>query len=355
MKNLQDMELLLTRLVNVQRESSELIGLGAVIIKSGEIIGPSVSGERKKGSKVSLSEKDQWHIGSVTKSFTATMIARLIERGKLGWSTSVKEVYSDINLIHVEWQNVTLEQLLTHTSGAPSNFSYFDSFKKPIEGIDRFNARERAVLKILGKVPKNAPGTTFMYSNIGYTIAGAMAEKVTGVSWESLIRQEVFTPLKIHSGGFGPPQDKEKKLSQPQGHHNLFGIKFAAGTQDDNSPIIGPAGSIHLSLEDLALYANEHLLGAKGKGTLLTRKSFQRLHNPIMDNYACGWVDELPKGLTAGSGLWHNGSNNLWYALLVILPDIDTVIAVTSNDGCIENADKCAWKIIEQLSKELTV
>ena len=346
----QNMEQLLKKLVDEQRESTGLVGLGAIIIQDEKIFGPVVNGKRRKGKEASLTGEDLWHIGSVTKSFTATMIARLVEKGKLNWNTTIKEIFPEVNSLNAGWYNVTLQHLLTHTSGAVANFPFLVNFKNPSEGLERMGARESAVIKILKKEPKTELGSTFEYSNVGYTIAGVIAEKVTGKPWEELINQEVFIPLKIQKGGFGPPQNTDKELSQPRGHRNLFGLlTIAVDSQDDNTPIIGPAGTIHLSLSDLSLFASEHLKGLQGKGTLLKPETFQRLHKTSLDDYACGWIVDSPKDLAVGPVLWHNGSNTMWYTLLAIIPNINTVVAITSNDGNFDVAEQCAWEIIEKV------
>jgi CubicO group peptidase (beta-lactamase class C family) len=352
MEAIQNMEQLLEKLVNEQRESSGLIGLGAIIVQDGKVIGPMVSGKRRKGKEASLTSEDLWHIGSVTKSFTATMIARLVEKGKLNWNTTIKEFFSKTDGLNLSWYNVTLEHLLTHTSGAVANFPFLVNFKNPAEGVERMEARESAVINILKKEPETELGSTFTYSNVGYTIAGVIAEKVTGTPWEELINEEVFIPLQIQNGGFGPPLNTDKELSQPRGHRSLFGFTIAVDTQDDNSPIIGPAGTIHLSLSDLSLFANEHLKGVQGKSTLLKPETFQRLHKPSLDDYAYGWIVETPQDLAVGPVIWHNGSNTMWYTLLAIIPNINTVVAFTSNQGSFDVAEQSAWKIIKEVVQD---
>jgi CubicO group peptidase (beta-lactamase class C family) len=344
---------ILKKVIDEKREAAELVGLGAIVVQDGKVIGLSVSGERKKGSGSLITPSDLWHIGSITKSFTATMMARLIEKGDLSWDTSIKDVFPDDNKIHSEWNDVTLSNLLTHTSGAKSNFSFFVGLKNPNDGNERMAARESAVRGILAQRPESTPGSTFVYSNVGYTIAGVMAEKKTGISWENLIRQEVFSPLGMQSGGFGTPKDIEGKFSQPWGHRKILG--FSVSTKDDNTSIIGPAGTIHLSLKDLALYANEHLKGIQGQNLILKRDSFQRLHKPNLNNYAYGWAIGSPQELGVGNVHWHNGSNTMWYALLVIIPDINAAIAITSNDGNFQVAEKTSWEIIKHLVKPLAI
>ena len=347
------MKSIVEQVVVEKRASSELVGLGAVVLQHGKVVGLSVSGERKKGSGLAIAENDLWHIGSITKSFTATMIARLVEQGDLSWGTPIKDVFTNGGNIHPQWKDVTLENLLTHTSGAAANFPILLTLKNPDAGMDRMVAREVAVEKVLAKPPQATPASTFLYSNIGYTIAGVFAEKKMDMPWEKLISQEVFAPIGIYSGGFGAPQDKEELLSQPWGHKKMLG--FTMPTKGDNTPIIGPAGTIHLSLNDLALYANEHLQGIQGRGTILQPESFRHLHKANLNNYAHGWVIGAPLELDIGNVHWHNGSNTMWYALLVLLPNINAAIAITSNDGNIPVAEKTSWDIVQRLIKPLSV
>ena len=147
----------LKQLVVEQRKSAGLVGLGAVAIQNGKFIGPYVSGERKTGSKVLLTVNDHWHIGSVTKSITATMIARLVEQGQLDWDTSITEIFSDSDDIDPAWSDVTLAHLLTHTSGAVPNFSLRIRLKTPAAGEERKTAREAAVLGVLKASRKAFP------------------------------------------------------------------------------------------------------------------------------------------------------------------------------------------------------
>jgi len=67
-----------------------------------------------------------------------------------------------------------------------------------------------------------------------------------------------------------------------------------------------------LSLKDLAFYANEHLQGVQGKGSLLKAGTFQRLHKPVLDDYAYGWVAGFSEIDGDDLLLWHNGSNTMW-------------------------------------------
>lgn len=330
-----------------RREKAGLVSLSVLVVKGGEIVLSASSGERKKGSGVAIGDRDKWHIGSITKSFTSTMIARLIEKEQFRWDTRVGEVFQEAD-IDDAWREVTLSQLLTHTSGAKPNFSFYTSlYKEPKSGETLSALREREVLNALRKPPKETPGSTFLYSNLGYIIAATMSEKVTGLSWKELIAQEVVTPLDMQSTEFDPPQTKEDELEQPVGHRRVFGFTFAASRTSDNSPILAPAGRLYLPLQDLATFANDHLQGHLGEGKLLQPETYRRLHTPVMAEYGYGWVTKAEQEWSKGDMLWHNGSNGLWHTLMVLVPESDTIVLVATNDGNISVAEENAWEIVK--------
>ncbi len=328
-----------------QRHETGLVSLSAMATKNGSMVFSSAVGERKKGSGVSVTNVDKWHIGSITKSITATMIARLIEDGKLEWETTLKEVFREYSNMHEAWLDVTIEQLLTATSGAETNFSFYTTFfKTPAYGESEKQLREMEVLRVLRNPPKNIPGTKYLYSNVGYVIASVVAEKVTGSSWKQLVTKEVFIPLNLGSAGFGHPNNMLEELTHPVGHRRLLGF-FVPGSE--MSSVVDPAGAIHMTLKDLTLYANDHLQGELGAGKILKTKTYRKLHKVKLENYAFGWAKRIEKDWFDGAIYWHNGSDTMWYTLLVFEPESNIVVAVASNDGDYATAEKIAWDIVE--------
>jgi CubicO group peptidase (beta-lactamase class C family) len=328
------------------RKEKSLVGLGAMVMVDGKVVATAVQGERKKGSAVPLEIGDRWHLGSITKSITATMIARLIESSQMKWSDTIGECFPDAS-IHKDWKPVTLKQLLTHTAGAPANFSFLVALKRPALGPECTQARREAVLNVLAEKPDYPPGEKFVYSNVGFTIAGAMAENATGATWEDLVKREVFEPLELTEAGFGPPKSSDETLEQPRGHQSILGWKVSVNDNEDNTPIIGPAGIVHMTLRDLCTYAMDHLRGELGQGKLLSAETYKVLHTPELDDYAYGWVKVSSRTKSQPTVYWHNGSNTLWYALVAFIPEKNMVVAVTSNDGNLENAEAAAWEVVK--------
>ena len=261
----------LGRLISELRKEKHLVGLAAMVTVDGKVEAAAADGERKIGSGVPLEIGDRWHLGGITKSITATMIARLVESGQMQWSDTIGKIFPEAS-VHEDWKPVTLKQLLTDTAGAPANFPNEILRQRPAPGPACTQARRQAVLKVIAEKPAYPPGKKLMYSNVGYTIVGAMAEKVTGVTWEDLVKREVFEPLELTDAGFGPPKSPDETLEQPRGHREVFLGKIAVDDKADNTPIMGPSGNVHMTLADLCTYATEHLHGELGKGKLLSQE-----------------------------------------------------------------------------------
>lgn len=337
----------LASLVTDLRQEKNLVGLAAMVTVDGQLDAAAAHGERKKYSGTSVELGDRWHLGGITKSITATMIARLIEAGQMKWTDTVGEAFPEASL-HEDWKSVTLRQLLTDTAGAPASFPLEIWDQRPAPGPERTEARREEVLKMLAEKPVYPPGEKYEYSNVGYTMAAAMAEKATGVAWEDLVKREVFEPLGLADAGFGPPKSGDATLEQPRGHLALANGKVPMSDETDNSPIMGPSGTVHLTLQNLCAFAEEHMLGQLGEGTLLSDETYQNLHRLELNFYACGWLKKEPSAEIPYTTYWHNGSNKMWYALVVFIPEKKMVVAVAANDGDSIQAQAAAWEIVKE-------
>ena len=344
----------LHRKVARAREKHRLVGIGALVMVDGKIIAVAADGERKSGSNVNVTVNDKWHHGSITKSMTATVIGRMIQRGDLDWNDNLESLLPEMNeTMHDDWKPVTLYQLMTHQSGALPNFSAAVLLSWP-DGIDQISkARGEAVAGVLRRKPMLKPGTKFSYSNVGYTIAGYVAAQKAGLAWEKLIREEVFRPLKLSSAGFGAPKGP-RALDHPWGHVSVLGIKNSQDPEDgaDNSPIMGPAGTVHMTMGDLAVYGWAHLNGERNETGFLKPVILQKLHEPAISDYGCGWITKQPNW-AGGRIVWHSGSNTKWYSVLELLPEKNAVFVFVCNDGNYQVADQAFYDLATDIVDEL--
>ncbi|HEY3861838.1 MAG TPA: serine hydrolase domain-containing protein [Verrucomicrobiae bacterium] len=308
--------------------------LAAVVTKDGRICDRAAAGIRKWGDPTPVTTNDMFHIGSCTKSMTATLAGILIDEGKLRWDTTIAEVFPELKgKMSQQYETVTIEQLLHHRGGVPGEPPPA-AWGRAWEEIGTPAQQRREFIEaVLREPPAAPPGQKEIYSNQGYTIAGAMMEKITGQDFESLMTEKLFKPLHMDTAGFGAPGARDK-IDQPWGHiRKLF---MTIPRQSDNPPAISPAGRVHCSLDDFARYAMLHLQEKAASG-LLKPETLARLHKPDgtnasspLENYACGWVI-LKRGWAGGRTLWHNGSNSMWYIVMWLAPEKDFSVIVATN------------------------
>ena len=317
--------------IEVLRKEHALPALAVVVVKDGRICDRAAVGVRKSGDPTPVTINDQFHIGSCTKSMTATLAAMFIEDGKLCWDTTISEVFPWLKgKMDKAYETVTVEQLLTHRGGIPGNpppAAWKRAWKQKGTTAQQ---RTEFIAAVLQEPPSAAPGTKMIYSNQGYSIIGAMLEKISGKSWEDLITEKLFHPLHMDSAGFGSPGTKGR-VDQPWGH--MRKSEVITPLQQDNPPAIAPSGRVHCTLDDLAHYAMIHLQGER-TGGLLKPETFRKLHTPPAGaDYACGWGC-AERGWAGGTALTHNGSNTLWYLVMWLAPEKNfAVIAATNIAG----------------------
>jgi CubicO group peptidase (beta-lactamase class C family) len=340
------------------RKKHDLPALAVVVVKDGQICDRDAVGVRKWGDATPVTTNDVFHIGSCTKSMTATLTAILIEEGKLRWDTTIADVFPELKgKMDMQYEAVTVEQLLHHRGGVPDEPPPA-AWKRAWEEIGTpTQQRLEFIEAVLAQPPAAAPGTKMIYSNQGYAIIGAMLEKITGQDYEALITEKLFKPLHMDTAGFGPPGTKDK-VDQPWGHvHKLF---MTIPVQADNPPAIASAGRVHCSLDDLARFAIFHL--QHETNGLLQPETLARLHAPPaaadianpLENYACGWVI-LQRDWAGGTTLWHNGSNTMWYIVMWLAPEKNFAVIAATNiagsdaeQGC---DDACVAMIHKWLAK----
>jgi len=313
------------------REKYRFPALAAAVVDTGRTIAVGAVGLRKNGGTQEVTLADLFPIGSCTKSMTATLAARLVEQNKIQWHTSLGEVFPEWRTeMHADYHGVTLEQLLSHRGGVPSDLQpnglWATLWRR--EGTPR-EQRLRLLRSVTARPPTTAPGTTFTYANAGVALAGAMLEKVAQQDWELLITTQLFTPLDMTSAGFGAPGTADQE-DQPWGHTRTQDVltSRAPGPMSDNPPAIAPAGTVHCSIVDLAKYVALH---AHGNPHLLLESSRLRLHTPVAaSGYALGWnVVERPWG--GGQVIHHDGSNTQNYTSIWIAPKKDFGVMVATN------------------------
>ena len=303
------------------REKFGMPALAAAVVSADDGIRHSLAlGVRKAGENKEVTLKDQWHIGSNTKAMTATLIGGFVQEGKLKWDDTLETLIpEDCRGCAPAVREITVRQLLEHRSGLPANFNWGAVPPDKRREILRAAAPEGTVIE---------PGKAYLYSNTGYGVAGRVAEKLGRKQWEPLMEQRLFKPLGMRKTGFGPVGARRGDQPWPHGEDGK-----PRAQNGDNSPSLGPAGTVHCTLEDYALFAADHMKGAVGKKALLKPEIYTELHRPDPESrYACGWSIER-HDWAGGDTLAHNGSNTSNYFTAKLSPAKQFGVLVCSNQA----------------------
>ena len=354
-------------------------GLAAAVLRGERVIAQGVGGVRKRGTAERIMLDDRFHLGSCTKAMTATLVAMLVEEGKLNWTTTLGELFADtVKPMHPAWEKVTLRQVLAHRAGLrhePGGLAQvFNELvgrppRAPLGALPQ--QRLEIARQALSRPPGIPPDTKYWYSNVGYVLAGAVLEQLTGRAWEELMRERLFQPLGISTGGFGAPGTADK-TEQAWGHSPVLGKPLDPRSPAAELPLFyGPAGLAHMTVTDWAKFIALHLRGDPAnphcQAALLKLDTFAEMHAVAPATTSKGWVirglnflatgDAAPavtycagwlistaswaKGTQPGDTgrrLWHAGSNGRWNCGVVIAPEIDFAVLVACNCGI------AAWK-----------
>ena len=334
------------------RKQHGLPALVAASVSSGKPLDSGVCGFRRVGGKERATMDDEWHLGSCTKSMTASVVARLVERGTLRWDSTVGDLLPDMPEMKPAWKNVTLKLLLGHRAGAPHDPPpqlWAEAWKRRGTPTEQ---RADFVRGLLHSDPNPVAGTQFVYSNQGYSIVGAMLERKTGKPWEKLMREMLFTPQGLNSAGFGAP-GTPGKTDQPWGHRSEGSslVPVPPGPDADNPPSIGPGGIVHMSIGDFARYAACHADEGRRDVRLLKRDSFHKLHTALPgQDYALGW-GVMQRPWAGGRVLTHTGSNTMNFAVMWVAPERDFAVVAATNAAGPEAEKGCDEAVAALIQK----
>jgi CubicO group peptidase (beta-lactamase class C family) len=313
----------LAELLNSIRVEERLPGLAAAIVVDGKLHSAAAVGVREAGTNNFLTVYDKFLIGSCAKAFTATTAAILVQEGRLNWQTTIRDAFPDLKMLP-EYEDITLEQLLSHRAGLPKNLKEGKASWLIDYGFDEKRGSSPQILRLqyLEKTLQSRlidpPGQDLHYSNSGYILAGAILEKIAGQTYESLRADKIFQPLGITTAGYGIPADLEP-ASQPWGH--VWDLSSSFMVYKSKYPnFLAPTGYLHLSIKDWAKFILVHLdTYPEQNHKLLKADTLKRLHTPpdaqASDSYALGW---FTKKTDEGHNLIYHGGRGLCFNALVI-------------------------------------
>ena len=297
----------------------------ALVAENGKVIFKKGFGSANMEWNIPNQPDTKFRLGSISKQFTAFLMVKLAEEGKIKLDVPISTYLPDYPKTNGD--KITIHQLLTHTSGIPNYTSAPNFFKD--KSRNPYTPEE--FVKTFSDLPLEfTPGEKFKYSNSGYFLLGYIIEKISGKSYEDYLQEIILTPLKMTNTGYD--------------HSEVIIKNRAAGYEKrnkkiSNSPYLDmsipyAAGSLYSTVEDLfiwdqALYTTQ-LLSSKSMESLF--KSYIKAGN---SSYGYGWfIEEADNGASGKlKVIQHGGGINGFNTLIYRLPTDKNLIVLLNNTG----------------------
>lgn len=318
--------------LDARAAAGELSGM-VLIAKGDKVLLKKAYGYADRETKIANALDTKFHIASVGKMFTAVAIAQLVRAGKLSFTDSIAKVFPDYPNKEVA-EKVTIHQLLTHTGG----FGTF--FESPgfVRGkIYRNSTEEIEVYK--DEKLFSVPGTRWRYSNAGYSLLGAVVERLSGMSYRDYIRENIFKAVGMRDTYIASSANRKTSVFYTQSPLDPLGLEpYVADRKLSSVPASGFGGGFstaHDMFKFLRAYRTGKLLGsdltqtvAEGKFNL-DEKGTRRWSYGISESVVNG---ETVRGHQGGSRadlqmLWGND-----YTVIVLLNAIPPAVNTVSNE-----------------------
>jgi len=254
----------------------------------------------------------KYEIASLTKAFTAMAIVQLEAAGKLKTSDHVAKYYVQAPS---DWNRITIEELLTHTSGLPNN--ELRDFNK---GIAVAYTPDELIATFRDRPLKFTPGTDWSYTNTEYYLLAYIIEKVSGEKYGAYLAHHIFEPLGMKNSGFVPTTAVVSHLAQGYAHDAAV---FRQRDYFDRSLEIG-AGGVYSTVSDMLRWSqaleSSTLVPASYMLQIFTAKN--------KGDYGYGWFVTSDHD---GPRIWHEGSDPGYAAFVIRRPVQQLFIIALSN------------------------
>jgi CubicO group peptidase (beta-lactamase class C family) len=315
--DVQAMDAYLQKQIKVNR----IPGMAFAVVKDGQVIFQSGYGNAAPGKPVT--PQTQFYIGSVSKSFTALAVMKLVDRGKIELDAPVQTYIPWFKVADPEVsKQITIRNLLNHTSGLaekgdPNSAAYTASLEEQVRLLQYVR-------------PLYKPGTTYEYYNQNYRILGYVVEVVSGQSYGEFLRENIFLPLGMKDTVTNPVDAP----ALAQGYSRFFG--FPLPQTQEYIPGGVPSGYMITTASDMAQFLIAQIDNRQPNGDpLLSSESLSLMRTPpagIKSQYGMGWMD-----IDGGQTYAHGGAINYFQAFEAINVKNKTGIVALYNQDSMEN------------------
>ncbi|MBI3791165.1 MAG: serine hydrolase [Gemmatimonadetes bacterium] len=326
------------RWIDSARVAWKAVGLAVGIVVDGEVVYLKGHGQRDREANQPVTPQTLFAIGSSSKAFTTFAMGALVDQGKLQWDVPVRtylpwfRMNTDFATLHL-----TPRDLVTHRSGLPRHDLLWYN--------NTTSTREELVRRLAYLPLSRDLRETFQYNNLMFLTAGYLVGTINGTSWEDGLRQLVLAPLGMTRTNFSVKQstaDKDHAVPYRVRRDTIERIPFRDIT------LVGPAGAINSSAEDMLKWVTLHLNGGKlGDKQVIqpaTLRDMYRPYTPISGvgedrelgpmSYGMGWFVDTYRGHYRSQ---HGGNIDGFTAAVQLLPldRIGIVVLVNQNGSAL--------------------
>ena len=311
------------------------------VVQDGKIAYVQAYGSARLDPQMAATPAMRYSIGSISKQFTAAAVLMLAQEGKLSLDDTVSKYISGLT----EGDKVTIRELLSHTSGYQD---FWPQDYVPPLMLKPISAEQ--IMDMWARKPLDfQPGTKWQYSNTNYVIAGAIVEKVSGMTLMQLLTERVFTPLQMKSvtntdANRLPPSD-------PSGY-----FRYALGplhpAPKEGHGWMFAAGELAMTPEDLAKWDISMI-----DQSVLKPASYLEMEREVLLNDGVGTRYGLGVTVTSSNGhrvLEHGGEVSGFVAENIVMPDEKIAVVVLTNQDASEAAGGIGKQVSALLLKAAT-
>ncbi len=232
-------------------------GFAVAIVEKDKVIYAKGFGVKDIQSKEPVTPNTLFAIGSCTKAFTASLIGMLAEEGKLDYDEPVRKYLPMLEFYNNDMNNlITLRDMMSHKTGLPRHdISWY---------LNQSENRDSLIQRIKYMEPTYRPKEKYQYNNFMFLAQGVVVEKLTGKSWEQIMREQFFTPLGMTRSDMPYSSVKnDTDLASPHEFKNDSTLKIVPHY---NITGMGPAGAVYSSVNEMSKWVQTWIYGGKYKG-----------------------------------------------------------------------------------------
>ena len=297
------------------------VGIAAAVVKDGKIIYNESFGFKDLETQTPLRNDDIMRIASISKSFTATSLLQLVDKGVISLDDDVSDLIGfRIRNPHHPDIPITLRMILSHTSSIRDKADYFT--------LDHLNPAVYG--DCVESYSKYKPGEGYRYSNIGLNLAGAILEKVSGQRFDVYVKENIINKLGLYGGHNIDSLDAEKfariynyrngEYVESKGAYKSRAEDMPSYVLGYTAPIFSPTGGVKISARDLAKYMMMHMNYGQYDGVrIISEKSSKTMQTPVWiskdgENQYClcltefiNYIDDAKYNVAGNYPIGHTG------------------------------------------------